>query len=338
MGIVFRTIRFAKVQLQKRASKMRRATFVFGILAVTLFVFLSPAMRRGDWSGATLAQSPQGQEDSVVIKVGSEVYTESTFLELVDALSSPIMCVDGAAIRERTLHEMAGQMKEDAMPLAVLLALAQKAEGDHIDISKELNEWTKRKRIELLANAELRKMDNSESAIRDFASKAPVWVNNDLLSQRAEAQAGEEARGVRYIQYVGVRTPWEQVASALAHSVQPRAVQPLQAQTPEEAINSIRNGPHAAMPPAQTTGNIAGSGTWLAITNNTPYTLWVYVTGPTSQTIQIAAHGAQSVSLTPGSYQVGAKVSDASILPFYGEHNYGPATQYSETFYISTKP
>lgn len=46
---------------------------------------------------------------------------------------------------------------------------------------------------------------------------------------------------------------------------------------------------------------------------------------------------AGSCSPRPGQYQVGAGVSDRSVIPFYGVHNYNAGTRYSEDFYISSE-
>jgi hypothetical protein len=74
------------------------------------------------------------------------------------------------------------------------------------------------------------------------------------------------------------------------------------------------------------------------ITNDTAYSLSIYLSGPVTRTAQIAAHGSQSISVTPGKYEVAAKVADPSVIPFYGVANYDPSTQYSEDFYIGTHP
>jgi hypothetical protein len=336
MSILVRTIRFAKPELRKHASKMRRKALVLGVVGVALFVFMPSVMQSGKWGGLTLAKSPQDREDPVVIKVGNQVLTQSVFLKWLDQLSAT-----------SPTHIDAKQQREDAMALAVLLALAQKGERDHVDISRELNEWVAIKRVELLAKAEVAELRNFRTTA--FALENSIWVNDDLLKEGEAAEAKQQehnkAAGIK-TGYLYIMTPLENAIYILRNSQQtetyivksaPSPGPTVQAQTPEQAINSIRNGPHAAMPPAQATGTIAGSGTTIAITNSTPYTLWVYFTGPMSQTIQIAAHGSQSVSLTPGAYQVGAKVSDPGVIPFYGEHNYGSDTQYSETFYIATQ-
>jgi hypothetical protein len=361
--------RFTKLELQKHAPKMRRLALVFGVVGFALFVFTSRAIRSGNGSGVALAQSQRGKEDPVVMKVGNQVLTESDFNEwLVELSASP------------PDHIGAKQGRENAMPLAILLALAEQGEQDHLNIAEQLNKAMKKKRIELLAYTqllELQASSHSKSFLTDFASNRHIWLNDDLLAEReaAEAKYNEDlkASGYRVESYerpnldyspdiladvvyymknplwgtIVVKGPIERSpcyfdllrAATICPTEAPPFPSPAeQAQTPEQAINSIRNGPHAAMPPAQTTGKIAGPATNMTITNNTLYMLWVYMTGPMSKTIQIPANGSQSVSLTPGTYQVGANVSNPSVVPFYGEQNYGSGTQYSETFYIGTQP
>jgi hypothetical protein len=94
MSILVRTTRFVGLQLQNRTLKMRRGACVFGMVA--LFVFLSPSMQIGKWSGATLAKSPQVQKDPVVIKVGNQVLTESAFREWLKVLKARTPVVDYA--------------------------------------------------------------------------------------------------------------------------------------------------------------------------------------------------------------------------------------------------
>jgi hypothetical protein len=107
----------------------------------------------------------------------------------------------------------------------------------------------------------------------------------------------------------------------------------------EQEIESIRNGPHEPMPAAQaTTMSSLGGQTSMEITNSTDYALYFYVAGPISQSIQLAPHTSQSLSVAPGSYTIAAKVSDAAVIPFYGTEHCVPNTQYSHNFYISTQP
>ena len=80
-----------------------------------------------------------------------------------------------------------------------------------------------------------------------------------------------------------------------------------------------------------------GGQTSMEIENGTPYILFVYLSGPVSQQLQIAAGQSQTVSLSPGHYEVAAKVSNPSVIPFYGTEDYAANTGYSSNFYIATQ-
>jgi hypothetical protein len=108
--------------------------------------------------------------------------------------------------------------------------------------------------------------------------------------------------------------------------------------TTEREIAAIRNAPHTAMPAAQAFQEPLGGQTKLAIKNGTAYTLTLYLSGPASHKLQIAAGGAQTLRLPPGHYEIAAKVSKSSVIPFYGTGDYSPDTGYSSHFYIAAHP
>src|ERR1022692_2434290 len=60
------------------------------------------------------------------------------------------------------------------------------------------------------------------------------------------------------------------------------------------------------------------------------------IAGPVTQKIDIAAHASETISLLPGDYDVAARVSNPTVIPFFGRHNYAMNTGYSEQFYLST--
>jgi len=104
-----------------------------------------------------------------------------------------------------------------------------------------------------------------------------------------------------------------------------------------QAIDQMRGGPHAAMPPAQASSVGLGGGTAMTVRNNTPYGLTVYLGGPTSRDVEIPAGGSQVVALPAGRYEVAANVSNPAVVQFYGVAEYAPDTQYSENFYIEAR-
>jgi hypothetical protein len=105
----------------------------------------------------------------------------------------------------------------------------------------------------------------------------------------------------------------------------------------EQEIAKIRNGPHEAMPAAQSSQASLGGQTGMTIENGTGYTLYFYLSGPSSQSLQIPPNSSQTLNVPPGQYEVAAKVSDPSVIPYYGNDNYAPNSQYSHHFYVSTQ-
>jgi len=106
----------------------------------------------------------------------------------------------------------------------------------------------------------------------------------------------------------------------------------------KQEIQKIRNGPHEAMPPAQSAGASLGGQTSMTVENGTTFVLYLYILGPTGRKLQIAPGGSESLRFPPGQYEVAAKTSDPSVIPFYAIENYAPNTDYASHFYISTKP
>ena len=105
-----------------------------------------------------------------------------------------------------------------------------------------------------------------------------------------------------------------------------------------EEIAKIQSAPHEAIPPAQAAGAALGGQTSMTVENGTTYVLYFYLSGPASQRVEIVAGGSQTLHLPPGHYQVAAKVSDPSVIPFYGTEDYAPNTGYSSHFYIGSQP
>jgi hypothetical protein len=92
------------------------------------------------------------------------------------------------------------------------------------------------------------------------------------------------------------------------------------------------------MPPAQATPSALGGMSRVNVTNGTKYQLFVYLKGPVSQTLEIAPNQSQNLTLQPGHYEVAAKVSNPSVIPFYGTDDYGADTTSSYQFYIQYQP
>jgi hypothetical protein len=105
----------------------------------------------------------------------------------------------------------------------------------------------------------------------------------------------------------------------------------------QQEIERIRNGPHEAIPLAQAAPSALGGQTGMDVKNGTSCTLSVFVSGLTSQKIQLAPGGSQSLPLTPGNYELAASVSCPNVIPFYGTQTLAANTKYSENFYIGVK-
>jgi hypothetical protein len=119
----------------------------------------------------------------------------------------------------------------------------------------------------------------------------------------------------------------------------PRLAIPLtESHSVEQEVAAIRNAPHEAMPPAQAARASLGGQTGITVENETNYVLYLYLSGPSSQEITLAAGASQTLQVSPGDYEIAAKVSDPSVIPFYGRDTCIPNTQYSHHFYIATQP
>jgi hypothetical protein len=104
----------------------------------------------------------------------------------------------------------------------------------------------------------------------------------------------------------------------------------------QQQIDRIRNGPHGAMPQAQTAPSALGGQTSMNVENATSCTLSVFLSGLITQTMQIAPGTSQARTLPPGNYEVAASVSCPNVIPFYGRESFSMNTEYSEKFYIAS--
>jgi hypothetical protein len=105
------------------------------------------------------------------------------------------------------------------------------------------------------------------------------------------------------------------------------------AQAARQAIDQIRGGSHGDMPPPEVAGSSSRGRTTMAVTNGTGSVLSFYYAGPASGTLTLAPGAVQNLSLSPGRYELAARVSAPNVIPFYGVEDLLSAT-YTETFYI----
>lgn len=102
-------------------------------------------------------------------------------------------------------------------------------------------------------------------------------------------------------------------------------------------IAEIAEQEHGYLPPpsAQSSQQLEGKAEY-TITNDTPYTLTVLLSGPTTRSISLSTHATENITLEPGTYKIAAKVDASSVTPFYGEDALVGDTRYTVSFYIKT--
>jgi hypothetical protein len=105
----------------------------------------------------------------------------------------------------------------------------------------------------------------------------------------------------------------------------------------QKTISNIRRGPHGAMPPGDVEPATPGGGTGMTVRNETGYTLYVYLSGPTSRTLEIPTGEIRDLRLAPGRYEIAVKASKPDVVPFYGVKNFGADTQYAEVFHVVSR-
>ncbi len=117
-------------------------------------------------------------------------------------------------------------------------------------------------------------------------------------------------------------------------------------------IALITEGEYGTLPPATREGTVAAGDTAvIEVRNGTPYTLLVLFKGPDTRVVYlkpdpdaeeyfilpyggITEYTIETINLTPGTYQIAARVSKTSIDPWYGTDSLQSNEQYSELFYI----
>lgn len=95
----------------------------------------------------------------------------------------------------------------------------------------------------------------------------------------------------------------------------------------DDEVAALFAAPHAAMPPLATpAGAASGSTAVIEVRNDTPYTLELLGSGPTSKRLRIAPKAGAALILQPGRYRMAARVVEASPLPpFAGTSDFGSA-------------
>lgn len=106
----------------------------------------------------------------------------------------------------------------------------------------------------------------------------------------------------------------------------------------QDDIGRIRNGQHADLPRSQgrPTQGLNGASEY-AVENSTDYVLTILMSGPSPQRVQIPPHAIQSIRVTPGTYEIAARVSDPSVIPYYGTESFSRDFQHPTQFYIRVR-
>lgn len=131
--------------------------------------------------------------------------------------------------------------------------------------------------------------------------------------------------------------PLPAVPTPEATPSQPPQASPAEVKEVNNAIRRIRRGRHGDIPPAQEVSSSGSGPPITTIKNNTRYWLSVYLKGAISRAIRLQAGASQDVRLVAGHYEEAARVSDPSVIPFYGLQDYAGGHGYDETFYIQTR-
>jgi len=121
-------------------------------------------------------------------------------------------------------------------------------------------------------------------------------------------------------------------------------------------IALIMKEEHGTLPPATSEGSIAAGDTAvIEVRNGTPYTLLVLFKGPETKMVylkpdpdaeeylvrplrgMITEYTEETIRLAPGEYQIGARVSETGIAPWYGTQTFKVNQQYSQIFWLQVK-
>jgi hypothetical protein len=114
----------------------------------------------------------------------------------------------------------------------------------------------------------------------------------------------------------------------------PRETYTGEAEAVRNAISKIRRGKHGDIPPAEQVSSSGAGPPVTTIRNDTNYKLSLFLKGPISRAVRLSAGTTQEITLVAGHYQEAARVSDPSIVPFFGVQDYAAGGGYNETFYI----
>jgi len=96
----------------------------------------------------------------------------------------------------------------------------------------------------------------------------------------------------------------------------------------------IGGGKPGKLPPPVAASRRGSGNPTIKIKNDTPYTLTMLLSGPTSKRLVIKSGGTKSLELGAGWYNVAVKADNPNINPFSGRYNLESGGQYTSRFYV----
>jgi|SRR5271157_834637 len=99
-------------------------------------------------------------------------------------------------------------------------------------------------------------------------------------------------------------------------------------------IDRIANGAHQDLPGPTQTSTARGQNPGWSIENATGYQLHLYLSGSSERDYVIPNGKSINIDLPPGTYRIGADVSNKSVMPFYAVRQLDPDARWTSHFYI----
>ena len=102
--------------------------------------------------------------------------------------------------------------------------------------------------------------------------------------------------------------------------------------TIQTEIDDVRGSGHYSMLPAPDASAASTRSAVVRVVNHSRYTVRFMETGPTSELHPIVPGGSREMVVSPGDYEVVAKLEGSDAWAFYRKQTYGSATKYAYRF------
>jgi len=158
--------------------------------------------------------------------------------------------------------------------------------------------------------------------VSDGAIPQPAGSTDAADSRLVESADAEIAKAIGDLSRTGA-TP--SVAGGPVHSTD--AID-------SEVMKIVNSGRYSQLPVPIISRYGNSDTTYIAISNDTKYSLVIFISGHTSQNYTIASGGSLDVTLVPGSYRIVGIVPSQDVIPFYGTSVYGGGSKYTYRFSI----